>query len=368
MAMTATPTVAPAGLAEIVLAESMLPPAFVAKGASVSPMPTDAGLEAEQDDDEEDEADAAVLPSGVMVAFGLPEETATALAIEGGVPADELHVTLAYIGDVEDLSDPTGLIAAVTSFSVDAIPVKAQVTGFAIFVGDDESDCVAVALIDSPSMGRLREDLCRQLGYEGVDYSREHGFIPHVTLAFGSYEELTQLPMPAKTDLVLTHVAVAVGGAVQQFPLLGGRYNAGPFADEPFAMTAVAKADAAMRYTLAPLYVPEVDDSHDEYAKAEDLQAAVHDYVRGWSTSEDGRTIRLQHTPETRAGECVEIVTWPFEVKCALRKGDGSIAEVTMPPNTVYQGVVWEPWAWELVKEGKIGGLSMGGMAVRVEE
>jgi hypothetical protein len=30
-------------------------------------------------------------------------------------------------------------------------------------------------------------------------------------------------------------------------------------------------------------------------------------------------------------------------------------------------GVVWEPWAWDLVKAGKLRGYSIGGMAQRME-
>jgi 2'-5' RNA ligase len=359
---------APAALAHLVLEESMLPPAFVAKG--VSPLPTGDGLtEADEDDDEEDQDDADFAePTGAMIAFGLPEDIAGQLAVDGGVPAEELHVTLAYLGEADELGDVTNLLAAVTGYSVEAVPVAASVTGFAIFIGDDETDCVAVALLDAPNLGRWREDLCRQLSMEGVSWSREHGFIPHITLAFGSYDELRALPMPDKTPVTFTHMAIAVAGNVQQFPLLGARWmggDSGPFSDEPYAMSAVAKADEEQRYTLAPLYAPELDDSHGEHVGALDLQKAVHEYVRNFATSPGGRDIRLQHMPETRAGECVEIVTWPFEVKCALRKGDGTVTEVTMPPGTVYQGVVWEEWAWPMVKSGELGGMSMGGTAVK---
>ena len=33
----------------------------------------------------------------------------------------------------------------------------------------------------------------------------------------------------------------------------------------------------------------------------------------------------------------------------------------SFPAGTTYMGIVWVPWAWEMVKKGKISGLSMGG-------
>ncbi len=38
-----------------------------------------------------------------------------------------------------------------------------------------------------------------------------------------------------------------------------------------------------------------------------------------------------------------------------------------MPAGTVYMGVIWDDAAWQLVKQGKLGGLSLGGKAIRVD-
>jgi hypothetical protein len=39
---------------------------------------------------------------------------------------------------------------------------------------------------------------------------------------------------------------------------------------------------------------------------------------------------------------------------------------MTFPANTVFLGVRWEPWAWELVKSDKLRGYSIGGRAERL--
>jgi hypothetical protein len=45
---------------------------------------------------------------------------------------------------------------------------------------------------------------------------------------------------------------------------------------------------------------------------------------------------------------------------------DGQQAVHTYPANTVFLGVIWEPWAWELIQAGKILGYSIGGKAERL--
>ena len=50
-----------------------------------------------------------------------------------------------------------------------------------------------------------------------------------------------------------------------------------------------------------------------------------------------------------------------------LQAGNGEIKKVAFPAGTVFLGVQWEPWAWDLVKKGLIGGYSIGGTGSGVE-
>ena len=92
-----------------------------------------------------------------------------------------------------------------------------------------------------------------------------------------------------------------------------------------------------------------------------ELQKAVWDYVR-----KDDRRIRLQHDREKVAGEFVEIMSWPYEVEVPILMKDSEEKKMTFPADTVFLGVVWEPWAWEMVKAGKLRGYSIGGRAERL--
>lgn len=125
---------------------------------------------------------------------------------------------------------------------------------------------------------------------------------------------------------------------------------------------AFSKATTEQRYTLGPLYVPDFVDAHGEWTDAESLQAGVWDYVKSGD-----RRIRLQHNREVVAGEWVECMAWPYEVTVPMTNQEtGKATKVTFPPNTVFLGVIWEPWAWELVRTGKLRGYSIGGRAERV--
>jgi hypothetical protein len=132
-------------------------------------------------------------------------------------------------------------------------------------------------------------------------------------------------------------------------------------AEKAVGMSLVTKAANERRYTLGPMYVPNRIDAHGEWTDPEELQNAVWGYVR-----KGDRRIRLQHNRDVVAGEFVEVLTWPYEVTVPMMKETG-MSETTFPKDTVFLGVVWEPWAWELVKAGKLRGYSVGGRAQRLE-
>lgn len=145
------------------------------------------------------------------------------------------------------------------------------------------------------------------------------------------------------------HVDVPMGS--------GGRQKKKP----PAIPSVFAKAEDR-RFTLGPWYVPDSYDAHGEWTDSTELQSALWDYVR-----KGDRQIRLQHNVDVVAGEWVEALTWPYAVSVPmLDAGTGLTVEQEFPPGTVFMGVVWESWAWDLVKAGKIRGYSMGGAGQRV--
>jgi hypothetical protein len=134
------------------------------------------------------------------------------------------------------------------------------------------------------------------------------------------------------------------------------------FASEPeaeLALTTIVKAE--QRYTMGPVYVPNLEDAHGETIDSAELQKAIWDWVRNGD-----RTIYLQHSDKA-AGEMVEILTLPMETEMSLVVPNEGVTKYSFPADTPFMGVIWEEWAWELVKAGELRGYSIGGQAQRVE-
>ena len=124
------------------------------------------------------------------------------------------------------------------------------------------------------------------------------------------------------------------------------------------------KAEDEKRFTVAPWYVPNSLDAHSEWTDPEELQKALWDYVKSGK-----REIRLQHVPDTVAGYWLEAMTMPFETEVPMQNlAEGTVVKRKFPEGTVFLGVQWEPWAWDLVKQGAIRGFSIGGKAARKDE
>tara|TARA_R100001230_G_C5654695_1_gene159572 strand:+ start:97 stop:816 length:720 start_codon:yes stop_codon:yes gene_type:complete len=115
------------------------------------------------------------------------------------------------------------------------------------------------------------------------------------------------------------------------------------------------------RFTLAPVYVPWLEDSDGETISANDLQKSLWDWVK-----KGDRTIYLQHSDKP-AGEMVELLTWPFEIETSLDVPNQGITKYRFPKDTPFMGVIWDSWAWDMVKAGDLRGYSIGGKAKRLE-
>lgn len=140
-----------------------------------------------------------------MIALWPPPVVAEKLAVPGGLPPDEIHLTVAYTGDAADV-DPDALAAAARALA-DRPPVDAVISGHARFTGGDDGD-VIVALADSPALDALRRDAETVLEQHGVAIPSEHGFTAHMTICYTD---------PAAPDPV---------GRIEPFPVTFGAVSA----------------------------------------------------------------------------------------------------------------------------------------------
>lgn len=173
---------------------------------------------------------AAHQNTGLMVSLDLRADEAAALALPTGEPASELHVTLAYLGAAADYSQSAldTLRDRVAALAGAWGPLSGRVGGFGRFEPSGSSDGLSplYASPDVPGLTELRADLVRDLESIGLGPSSEHGFTPHVTLA---YLEPGQAP-PGLGDrgsqpLHLGTIAVHAAGRVDTYELTGEQHK-----------------------------------------------------------------------------------------------------------------------------------------------
>lgn len=193
-----------------------------------------------------------------MIALYPPPEVAQALAVDGGLPPEAMHVTVAYLGDTEDI-DPDVLREVVAKLA-ERQPLRVQLAGHARFTGGDKD--VIVALADSPDLEDLRRDTLDALCERGIEPPRDHGYTAHLTITYIDPDDeapLTRLDAQAvefttlaavhgtdRTDFPLEH---PIAGAAREAFAAGWALSGGPMTERVKAAstaaveTAVAHAD-----------------------------------------------------------------------------------------------------------------------------
>lgn len=155
-------------------------------------------------------------------------ESATKLAgIEGVTErAEQLHVTLLYGGDATQMTDEAiaEFIVATSALSTLAGPFEANLQGIGRFDGGGthNGQDVIYAAVDSPLIETLRIGLLDELEASGIPIPEsDHGFTPHMTLAYipnGFDSTLTRnwAPMTVTFDAV----SIRIGDLQADFPFL----------------------------------------------------------------------------------------------------------------------------------------------------
>ncbi|MGZ6373153.1 MAG: 2'-5' RNA ligase family protein, partial [Ktedonobacterales bacterium] len=128
--------------------------------------------------------------TGVMVGFFLRPTEAQRLAIPEGESVLDLHMTLAYLGDGNELQRVSGdtdfklLRAAIARFAGDHDGFDAVVSGIGRFTTvPADAPTPIYASVDCPALPLYRHQLLSCLARNGYLADTTHGFTPHITLA-----------------------------------------------------------------------------------------------------------------------------------------------------------------------------------------
>lgn len=121
--------------------------------------------------------------AGVMVALIPGKTLAEKMAIEGGEPAERLHVTLLYFVDkFEDREDWEKLVPILEKICAKHAKLSGRVCGAGRFVMPEKH--VAWNAVDLPGINELRAELLEAAEKAGFEVSKSHSFTPHMTISY----------------------------------------------------------------------------------------------------------------------------------------------------------------------------------------
>ncbi len=156
---------------------------------------------------------------GAMISFTIPVDVAQQLAVPGGEAPEQLHITLAYLGKGLDEGSLNDAAVVAEQVAAEHGPLSGTVGGIGAFPAGEDGVPVYVP-VDVPGLEILRQRLIDALDDAGVPYATNHGYTPHVTLAYAAPED--PLPDPVEpVDVEFGTVTLAVDGDHQDFPLAG---------------------------------------------------------------------------------------------------------------------------------------------------
>lgn len=139
---------------------------------------------------------------------------------------DDLHITLCFLGEGTDpamAAAKNQIMIALATLALALPPITVNIGGLGqFFAPDGESESALYASVDSPFLTPWYEVLKSGLASMGIDPAKsEHGFNPHLTLAYtNSPVDLATIQV-APIPIRFTHLTLAWAGELIHFPLMG---------------------------------------------------------------------------------------------------------------------------------------------------
>lgn len=164
--------------------------------------------------------------TGVMVALYPDTQTARKLAALPGAtePADELHLTLCFLGDSTEqplAERKAQLDEGIREWAAaHGQALQGTINGAGRFFHTEEDGTNAVYVApDVPGLPELRQSLVSWIEQLGLDYAQNHGFTPHITVAYVPKDAPTP-PIRVEMPVSFDRVTLAWGDERTDYPLL----------------------------------------------------------------------------------------------------------------------------------------------------
>jgi phage portal protein BeeE/2'-5' RNA ligase len=174
-------------------------------------------------------ADSADVPTGAMVALVPTEADAQRLAVPDGELAEDLHVTLLFLGEASslDAADETAVIDAVRQAAADMDAFTADGFSVSLFnpTAADKSPCIVLGL-SGDDLGEAHDDI--EHAVTGALESTGNLLIPqkkpwhaHLTLVYSDDDSLVGTLKDRTGPVTFDRIRCAFGGRITDIPLGG---------------------------------------------------------------------------------------------------------------------------------------------------
>ena len=239
--------------------------------------------------------------TGAMVALVPTEDEAAYLDVADGLPADELHITLAFLGPADQIDDETRSdVVSLVSKAMEVLdgPIPVEFTHIDHFGPGDEPAAVAMEVL-SPELHEFRRALTNVLRIGGVEYSDRWAFRPHMTITYldraEAEAEWPPGPLEKPPKLEMSKILIRFGQDQEEILTIGS---------ETTPESSVTAAAAAVGYPLLSQTLDALNGSLQamDVETSTEIRTAI-DY--GWRSALD-RVGRMA----TRAASAEQQTRW----------------------------------------------------------
>lgn len=160
---------------------------------------------------------------GLMIGFWVPPEIGAPLALPGGEPPESLHLTLTFHGNSDEIGKEKieQVLKTAEAFAQKHPPMEGILSGIGRFNASESSGSKDVVYLsyDAPALPHFRQELVNELNRIGAPPFSNHGYTPHITLAYIDQEADTPIKRIENNAVQFDQMVVTVGDEHYPFDL-----------------------------------------------------------------------------------------------------------------------------------------------------